>query len=181
MFILKNFNRHLSIGIAVRLEAEQRISEKRFKGKSVPVAGNFSRWGSLYELMRDVKALSSLCAELENAYNVSEFGTHSFEVEFEDFIGWSNTDDLEIYNEDDLEEFNPNRKSVGYRVRMDRTRIKAPKTKVVTFVYEFRDEPALPVAVIHSIYPGNDIGEVRGEISKDLSIVFFDYNHPGVE
>jgi len=35
--------------------------------------------------------------------------------------------------------------------------------------------------VIKSIYPGNDIGDLEGNITKREGVVFFDSNHPGEE
>jgi hypothetical protein len=129
--------------------------------------------------MNDEFVLDALDKEFEDDYKLDQFRTHSFEICFSEKIGWSNTDDLEGYTADMLELFEPNGRSVGYRVKLDRTDLEAPRTNIVTVIYEFRDEPQGPVAVVHSIYPGKNIGVVRGEISKDKAVVFFDYNHPG--
>ena len=179
MKFLRTINRLLTVATVIRGEAETRISEKRFKGVDVAVAGNFSRWATLQDLMSDQFVLEALDKEFGRTYKKDNFGTRSFEIRFDTPIGWSNTDDIELYGEDMLERFEPNRRSVGYRVRLDRTDLEAPRTNVLTVTYEFRDEPQGPVAVIHSLYPGPDIGRVGGEISRDKAIVFFDYNHPG--
>ncbi len=175
----RKISRLLTVAIVVRVEARERFAERRFKGVDVAVAGNFSRWATLQDFMDDEFVLDAIDKEIEKTYRKDNFRTNSFEIRFDEPIGWSNTDDLEMYTEEMLERYEPNRRSVGYRVKLDRTDLKAPRTNVVTVTYEFRDEPDYPVAVIHSIYPGENIGVVRGEISKDNAVVFFDYNHPG--
>lgn len=180
MKFLRKINRLLTVAVVVRAEARERLAERRFKGVDVAVAGNFSRWATLEEFMSDDVVLLALDEEFRKTYRKDDFRTKSFEIRFGGrWIGWSNTDNLEIYTEEMLEVFEPNRRSLGYRVKLDRTDLEAPRTDIVTVTYEFRDEPDGPVAVIHSIYPGENIGVVRGDISRDKEIVFFDYNHPG--
>ncbi len=174
-------NKFLNVRVIIRYEAEKRITEKRFKGADKPIAGNFSRWSSIKELMEDPRISSKLLTEFHEACKDEVFGTVSFEVDFGDVVGWTNTDDVSKYDIDALERFEPNRRSTAMRVKLDRVDLKAPKTNFVTFVCEMRDEPDVPTFVIHSIYPGNDIGEVSGDMTEEEKIVFFDWNHPGVE
>ena len=94
-------------------------------------------------------------------------------------VGWESTSALSDYKEDDLERFTINRRSKGLRVKMCRTDLLAPKTCELTIVYELKIEDDKLVAIIHSIYPGQDIGELRGNVTVREKRVFFDWNHPG--
>jgi hypothetical protein len=46
-------------------------------------------------------------------------------------------------------------------------------------VYELKREDGDLVAIIHSIYPGKDIGPLSGDLTASQNIVMFDWKHPG--
>jgi hypothetical protein len=62
-------------------------------------------------------------------------------------------------------------------------RYKAPLTNKLTVVFEFQlateDRPHL--MIVHSLYPGEDIGELSGDITENEGRVFFDWDHPGAD
>ena len=49
----------------------------------------------------------------------------------------------------------------------------------VTLVLEFKSEYDSPVAVIHSLYPGHDVGDLEGDMTVREDRVWFNWNHPG--
>jgi hypothetical protein len=177
--------------IVVRTRTKDRLRNTCFRGRSVTKAVNFSRWASVEELVDD-------CANaLENHFrNVIEndllarssegpFPTESFELDCGVSVGWASTDKRERYQSEGalLERFAPNRASTALRVRNDATLSGfhyAPRTTAVTFVCEVRHEDGAWVVVIHSIYPGSDIGELKGDVTEREGVVFFGWEHPGM-
>ena len=95
-------------------------------------------------------------------------------------VGWPGTDELTKYKPEDLEEFSPNRHSKALRVKKDRLDLLVPLTNFVTLVYELRPERYQTAIIVHSMYPGKDIGELHGNITEREKVVFFDWDHPGV-
>lgn len=165
--------------IIVRNHTEERLRTKCFRGTFKALAGNFSRWDSSEKLFRDQEVVGHFLAELDEVWSGRQFGTHSLNIAHKAFIGWESTDELERYRSEDLESFSPNRKSSGLRVKTSRTSLFAPRTKNLTLVYELKSESGVAVAVVHSIYPGVDIGELDGNVTAREKRVFFDWEHPG--
>ncbi len=166
--------------IIVRGEADKRISEKHFRGTSVAKAGNFFRWPSLAKMLADSHFRRQMTEEFWESYDDGAYGTNSFEMSYGSLVGWESTDALSNYSESALEKFNPNKRSSALRVRTERVDLLAPLTDLVTVVYELRDENMGPVAVIHSLYPGNDVGPLNNDVTIREKRVFFDWDHPGV-
>lgn len=144
----------------------------------MPRAGNFSKWATLESFFDEPLILRELEYHLNDArrHNIR---TYSFEIVFDHPVGWSSTDDLRRYQDRDLEFFRPNRRSEGFRVKPLFSNLLAPQTNYVTIVFEFKKEHDGPTAVIHTIYPGRDIGELVGDVTEREGIVFFDWEHPG--
>lgn len=179
MQIVKNLRSGVEILIVVRSFTEQRLSTKCFRGKNLARSGNFCLWSSVYELFRDETVMEQFLEELHELWANRELGTHSQSITHNLVVGWDSTDPVVNYVRHDLEYFNPNRRSVGMRVKLDRTDLFAPQTRELTLVYELRSEDGNPVVVVHSIYPGIDVGELIGDITKREKRVFFDWSHQG--
>lgn len=64
-------------------------------------------------------------------------------------------------------------------VKTSCTDILAPQTYDLTIIYQFMFFDKKPKVFIHSMYPGYDIGELIGDITKRENRIFFDWNHPG--
>jgi hypothetical protein len=150
-----------------------------FRNTSSPLAGNFLSWKSLQDLFHDHEVMRHFLAEMEEMCLLRDFTTHSFSFMHPEIVGWESTAALSSYNEDSLERFTRSR-SNWLRIKPCRTDLLAPKTHEVTIVYELKPEADQMVAVVHSIYPGQDIGELRGNVTDREKRVFFDWNHPGV-
>lgn len=156
-----------------------RLGNTCFRGPNKALAGNFFAWVNMRTFLNDLRVNQQIMSALRviNLGETSE--THSIEMNLDHPIGWSSTDELDKYPQEDLEEFRPNRHSTGLRVKTSCQKHRAPKTSTLTIVFEFKDEGDSFVAVIHSVYPGIDIGELDGDVSKRENVVFFDWNHPG--
>lgn len=179
MYIGKTLKSGRSAAIIVRRSTEERLQTKCFRGTSLPLAGNFLRWGSAEELFRDREVMERFIAELDELWSKQEFGTHSLSIAHSMPVGWESTASLPNYTEADLEEFDLNRRSWGLRVKPTRTDLLAPKTNDFTVVFQFKPEDSKAVAIVHSIYPGSDVGELNGDVTAREKRVFFDWSHPG--
>lgn len=164
--------------IIVRDETIERLKTTCFRGKEKALAGNFSAWGDVWEMLRDEFILEELLYEMMYLSENNDFGDHSLEVTYRRCaVGWASTDTIINYGDDDLVVFHPNRKSCALKVSS--VEFKAPETQRITFVFEMKEEGADVTMVIHSIYPGMDIGVLDGDITKREGVVFFDWSHPG--
>jgi hypothetical protein len=179
MNLVKNLRSGVEVLIIVRRPTEERLRAKCFRGKHLALAGNFYLWDSAESLFRDRTVIDQLLEELHDLWTKRDLGTHSQSITHELVVGWESTDPLENYAPDDLELFNPNRRSQGLRVKLHRTDLFAPKTQELTLVYELKSEDSNPVVIIHSIYPGIDIGELDGNVTQREERVFLDWTHQG--
>lgn len=179
MYIRNTLNSGTRASIIVRRTTEERLWSKCFRGTALQLAGNFLRWCSADQLFRDCEVMEHFLAELDELWSKQEFGTSSVSINHSMPVGWESTDALENYAEDDLEEFRLNSRSWGLRVKPSRTGLLAPKTNELTLVFEFKSEGGEAVAVVHSIYPGKDVGELDRDVTDREKRVFFDWNHPG--
>lgn len=177
------FEHRAPSGKTVRIVISQftmdRLSKTCFRGREVQCAGNFHRWTGANYLLRDEHILTVLLREIEEvAKNPSE-GSESVTIEYSVFVGWESTADKGTYLETDLEEFSPNRHSIALRLKTNRTDLQSPQTRDVTIIFEFHLERDTPTILIKSIYPGVDIGELDGDVTRREGRVSFDWNHPG--
>ncbi len=170
----------LTVAFIVRSVTENRLSTTCFRGPDKKLAGNFSVFRSASEAFKtqDVDWFPGFIDDIRQMLERGEStASYSFDKGFN--VGWSGTAKISQYQPEDMEYFEPNRRSRALRVKTDRRDLCAPLTSVITLVYEVRLEGNLVGVVIHSIYPGEDIGELKGDVSAREGIVFFDWNHPG--
>lgn len=169
---------NLNLKIVVRNDTRVRLSSRCFRGISCKVASNFKKWWDVESLLNDSFIKEELRRKVLN-HSVDGEGTYSITITYPEIVGWSGTDDIEKYSPDSYAEYHPNRKSTVMRIIPKRTDILAPVTHKVTFVYELKHEDGELVMVIHSIYPGEDIGPLEGNITALRDLVMFDWYHPG--
>ncbi len=165
---------------------EQRLSGTCFRRLSDPRAGNFMKLASVKDLVENEliqeALLKSLIDASEDELGIPDAGhsrTIRLCVDLGCPVGWTATDNVTRYGDDILEPFNPNLRSVALRIRPSQTLFKAPKTSLVTVVYELRNKNGKLIVVIHTAYPGPDIGPLEGDITANMGVVFFDFNHAG--
>jgi hypothetical protein len=169
-----------SCRVIVRTNTEERLASTCFRGARCALAGNFRLWDRSWQLLRDPSVRRKLLAELSELFKERESpGVQSFAIDYGSVVGWSSTDSIDRYTEPDVERFELNRRAHGWRVKESSAHLFAPKTDKITFVVECKREGGEPVAVIHSVYPGDDIGELSGDVSEREGVVFFDWSHAG--
>lgn len=167
-----------SVLIIVRKETVTRLGDTCFRGIHKCLAGNFARWWNAKVLLEDPFINDQLHRKIL-IHSVDGLGTYSITIDYPYIVGWSGTDDIEKYPHDSYREYRPNRHSSVMKISPLRKDILAPLTKQVTFVYELKREDGDLVAIIHSIYPGKDIGPLSGDLTASQNIVMFDWKHPG--
>ncbi len=158
----------------------RRLDTTCFRGAHLELAGNFHRWEWADDFMDDKSILDQLTIQISEALIAGDIGTNSVTLAYGSAVGWASTSPLAGFRPEDLEAFQPNRRSTALRVRPDRVHLRAPQTSELTVIFELRLEEERPVGVVHSIYPGQDIGELNGDVSAREEIAFFDWKHPGV-
>jgi hypothetical protein len=133
--------------------------------------------------MLDRTIQKELAAHFKDFAAESDFGVHSLMINYGFWVGWSSTEPAVKFDTEATEPFEPNSKSTAQRVKTDREDLPAPRTKELTVVFNFKKEDAGEgiIAVLYSIYPGGDIGELVGDITGREKVVFFDWDHPGEE
>lgn len=181
MHITKILRSDVWVDIVTRYHTKERLASTCFRGVDVKKAGNFSRWNCIEKVLEDANVLEELLNDLNEACRDRNIGTSSLNIECPEFVGWESTDMAEKYNLGDLEVFKLNRKGRALRVKTDRTDLKAPRTKLLTVIYELKSEDGNFVVIIHSLYPGLDVGDLVGNVTERENRVFFDWGHPGEE
>ncbi len=180
MFIKINTSVMGPVAVIVRDQTKQRLAGTCFRGFPTERAGNFHIvWNDVHDVLNCDFIKEKLLISAHESLKEKRW-SDSLHIDCENVIGWSGTDDLGKYKPEDLEPFNPNRRSTALRVRISRTDLLAPQTNFVTLVYEVRPEGHQTAIIVHSMYPGKDIGELNANITEREKIVFFDWGHPGV-
>lgn len=157
---------------------EKRLETKCFRGAQLRLAGNFSRWSNYAEFWADPIVLQHFLPHAESNWCTAT-KRNSLCLDYGSVVGWSSTAPARHFNPRDLERFEPNRKSTALRVRCDRHHLRAPQTRLVTVLYACREGSSGPIMQIYSIYAGDDIGPLEGDVTHRNRAVFFDWNHPG--
>lgn len=181
--------------ILMRQTTEERLSRTCFRGREVARAGNFSAWDGANHLFGTAHVRKTLLESVQRAVNKDDFadGTFSIEVSFAAPIGWASTTNCvrtafgswspgEAADPRLVETFAPNRRSQALRIKLERTDVKAPLTSIATLVCQLKFELDRGwVIIVHSCYPGRDVGKLDGDITERERVVFFDWSHPGVD
>lgn len=179
--------------LKMRGGTRQRLEETCFRGRDLRAAGNLCRWESANALFEDdafVERLLARCHEELRGVTIPRDGiTRYVEVEYPEYVGWSSTAPIASVDQRTLERFEPNKHTVALRVQPGDTAVLAPKTNLVTLAVEFRRGRDGITAIVHTIYPGpnigalrRDLGDVRPQrlnVTEREGVVFFDWTHPG--
>src|SRR5947199_329665 len=97
-------------------------------------------------------------------WGTSKLGLYSCRFDYDrGNVGWSETDSLDNYPPEALEEFMLGRRCRGLRVKTSRTDLPAPQTHKFVLVYGIRVEYGAPMAIIHHVYVGPRIGKLTGD------------------
>ena len=165
--------------VMVPQDVIDRLSKTCFRGTHVQCAGNFFRWSGADTLLEDAFVQQLLDQKMEELWTKWRLGIGSLLVVYHSQVGWESTVPLKLHRRHLLERFKPNHKSRSLRVKLLLHGVTAPKTNLITIVYDFKLEEGEPTMIIRSIYPGLDIGPLAGDVTRRTQRVFFDWDHPG--
>lgn len=171
--------------ILLPLTQRQRLSKTCFRGSSVRAAGNFRLWDSFESLMADNKVLALFLGQLAETVadlDHRDLVTESFTLNYDSHVGWASTMSLSALPADSkVQGFSLNKRGRGLKV-VDPT-VLAPLTTELTFIVSVQLETIRGkrrwLVFVQSVYPGRDIGELRGDVSDREGVVFFDFGTPG--
>lgn len=179
-----------SIPVVIPSQCIRTMMERHFRGRDLRRAGNFSRWASPNDVLRDRRfseVFHAVCFDImtELKRNPPEHNIgydQRFCIPFPGIVGWSGTAPRSFVNGAELERFHLNKQAMGLKV-MDSEPL-APVTRLVSCTTRFRFYEADPhnrVLMLYSLSPGPNIGELKGDVSAREDIVFFDFLHRGGE
>lgn len=166
--------------IIVPKKTEKRLRTTCYRNQQT--AGCFIDWRSSHDVFEDIEAselienqINEIVNEMDNEGLTSDEQSFTIEMPYE--IGWSSTIALSrLPGGVELEEKPLNRRARAMFVADPLT--PAPLTSLVTFVIQVKFDGDWTV-LIHSIYPGPDIGQLKGNMTKREKIAFFDWNALG--
>lgn len=184
LLMLLRLSEHPLINVVVRAATEKRLNGTCFRGQPVERAGNFATWTSVGEVLSEPAVRELFLEEVLDLPNhdLEEEGLMdlSFTIELDHSIGWTSTEAANHFTKLwELEIFAPNRHSFALRVNPKASVRKAPPTSFVTFVCECKKETDGLTVIIHSLYPGDDIGPLDGDLLSRERVVFYSWDHPG--
>ncbi|HEX7724335.1 MAG TPA: hypothetical protein VF438_01190 [Candidatus Paceibacterota bacterium] len=171
-----------SVQVRVEKSLETRLATTCFRNSAHPLAGNFMTWRSCSDMFADREFCREFPIDIGLAIDAQEFGITGLCMEMSTMVGWSGSIPRSSIPRADLEKFNLNRvgTAFGLRLKSTCTDLRAPKTNLVTLVYRLTMGPADSYIVdIRTIYPGEDVGELRGDVTRREGRIFFDWSHPG--
>lgn len=180
MHLIKKLGGSNTVSIVMRKKAQDRLKGTCFRGFDVHQAGNFMVWRTPDEVFADEIILQQFLETLHEDFVEGFFGTSSVEISHDNIIGWDSTVPCDIANGIALECIKFGR-GIGMKIPARYEGVFAPVTRSVTIVYELKvEERGRLVTVIHSMYPGVDVGELTGDVTSREGRIFFDFAHPGV-
>lgn len=161
----------------------RRLTCTCFRGSSCRQAGNFFRWSCFGEFISDPFVLSQLLPILKELVKQELVNySHRHELEFDFDVGWDRIiefDELTAEQFDTCEELPLNRRG-DVALHLPDNLIKAPRTNVLTIVLTMRHIGHWQFG-IWDIYPGEDAGEVKGDMSDEHGYIYLRWSNPGEE
>lgn len=168
--------------IKVLDRTKERLAGTCFRGPACHKAGNFRHWEHVEDVFADPfvrdRFLEIVLERVEEA-GLWRRRAFSDTLTCPRPVGWASTERRDAFGEEELEPFALNKRSTGLRVKAERADILAPLTADLTVVYDVIAEDRGWLVLVHSMYPGPDVGELDGDVSAREGCVFFDWGHPG--
>lgn len=159
--------------IIVPNNQKPRLRNTHFRRPRLPQAGNFVPgigWPNLVEMFRE-----KLDHQINLAIAADEL-TFSITLDAKELIGWCGTVCEQQIPREDTETFTLNKRATCRMIKRN-TDHEAPLTTEVTFI--IRIPKGNRVALLESLYPGQDVGKLEGDVSSREKVVFFGFTHKG--
>lgn len=180
---IRSLRNGFKAGVAIDEATKARLCTTCFRGCKA-LAGNFRFFKDINDFLNHPTIMTAILEEVQTLVeDSSPLGEdHSFEIEMGVPVGWSSTDDRTLYHDDVVERKNFGWRNCASALFVQNPRLPAPVTSFITIIFTLsRNQQGVPGAIIQSIYPGHDVGRLEGDMTKREGVVFFDWNHPGVE
>jgi hypothetical protein len=166
--------------VIVKGNALEGITRRRFRPNR-KCAGNFFHWASIEDLLSDSYIQQRIEVTMVTCWRNLPSGHSDLLITCPLHIGWESTCTILNRPAEDFEPYAPSRSASMLRVRPESSIGPAPKTDLLTIVYEFHAYNQTPRLLIHSLYPGVRMGSLRGDISRREGRAFFHPDHPGAD
>ncbi len=176
------------MGLVVRHHTLTRLATTCFRGTDVEKSGNFRKWTNFYEMWEDGDVLMEFLryTDLLMASDIDPAGHHRWTGRYFEPVGWASTvPPKELCDKGAQYSFEKRNVKASQTRQLFRNFVinefaAAPLTHLFTFVFEIRSENGQWSAIIHSVYPGADAGELNNKATAEQKErVFFDFGNPG--
>jgi hypothetical protein len=168
-----------SVRFVVPRATRERLATTCFRHPSRGDAGRFASWRSADDVLSDLRIRKQLLIEVERHVreNKAPGSTYSRTVTLPEFVGWESTLSFGEAKGVSVGDAAINRRATALFVDDDTP---APRTRDVTVIFSVDDGQHEDfVAFVVSIYPGLDVGELAGDVSRREGCVFFHWQARG--
>lgn len=170
------------VEIILPREQADRLTRTCFRGRNCRQAGNFFMWPHFSAFIQDSETqgiLMSILGELVEEANVQK--RHRIELEYRWDIGWDSVMEIDNLESEDIETGEVrdlNKRATALFLPDDL--ILAPRTNIVTMVLEQKHVNHWRF-IIWTMYPGYDVGDLRGDMTELHGFVWLSWSNPGDE
>lgn len=172
------------VGVFMDEHHASRVSENCFRDGNC--AGEITAWNSLQEMFSDERFQQALLASLRFRANGSIYkGSTQFmlQVPGYDRLGWSSTAPRKYFADLPLD-MRPI--GTGYRARAlfvpkeyaYEKDVYAPGTDTITMSVSTANRGGQPEVEVFTMYPGQDVGPLQGNMTERTGLVWFEWTHP---
>jgi hypothetical protein len=170
-----------TIALIMRKPAVLRLSTTCFRGRDKRLAGNLKLYDNFSQVMDDQLVVEGVFAELDKLFEDEMFNaTYSFTVKHTEPVGWSSTIMAKQLPGVKTEKQKLNKRSRASFVADPA--IMAPLTHSITFICELKYHTKTDLrgaVMVHSLYPGPDVGDLRGDMTRETGMLWFPWTTPG--
>lgn len=186
-------------GFFMNAVAQDEHRETSFRGRELPLAGNFAFWTSIFDVLSDREVRTAILDDVvllvaSHQDRLTRKMSRRLQITLTRHIGWSRgvyriddhahqawwSPDDDAHDPDLVRHCQLGKWSTGWQVNLDRLDVRAPLTKALTLVYSVHwEEHNGWVIKIYKIFPGEDTGKMKGDMSRKSGMVFFHRDHPG--
>jgi len=158
----------------------QRLNSTCFHAQIIPQAGNFDKWKSVQEFFADKTIMKYFLEDVvEDAVRLNT-KSNSVCINYDgQLIGWSDTEKKRKFQKEHLVRTSLNANGFGLTIKKGLVPRLAPLTNLATIVYDMSVVSDTVFIQIISVYPGFDVGDIKGDVTRREGRIFFPPNYPG--
>ena len=174
-----------ALKLTVTQQTKNLLVQRHFRGRAVARAGNFKRWDTVracLHTIRDDVVRAAIQTLRELLLEGHDEAIDSLELTLPYPLGWDTVADLDSVDREVFEI----RSIRGHQAKAwffrRESAVRAPLTRTMTIVYRLhraRRSTAWACTLLN-IRPGPDLGNLKGNVTEELGIALFDWEHPGI-